>query len=130
MSAGPLGLAEARDSEGKPLISDTALCALLPPNVRKMTEKYKKMCGCEPCISVTQLHMSLNSCRLCHLKCLRESGRQATREGQRARTRANDYANVIYANDQHLHPKPKDALLAIQCHPVEGMPVPHFKCIL
>jgi hypothetical protein len=55
---------------------------------------------------------------------------QATREGQRARTRANDYANVIYANDQHLHPKPKDALLAIQCHPVEGMPVPHFKCIL
>ena len=55
LSDGPLGLAEAKDNDGKPLISDTALRALLPPNVRKMTEKYKQMCGWEPCISMTQL---------------------------------------------------------------------------
>ena len=35
------------DIIGKPLISDTYLCALMPKNVQNTTDRYKKMCGCE-----------------------------------------------------------------------------------
>ena len=39
-------LKEAIDeSKGKPLISNTAMRALIPRNVQKITDRYKQMCG-------------------------------------------------------------------------------------
>ena len=37
---------------GKLLISDTALHALIPKNVRKMIDRYNQMCGCEICVII------------------------------------------------------------------------------
>ena len=34
---------------GKTTITDTALSALMPQNVRKTIDRYKNMCGCKIC---------------------------------------------------------------------------------
>ena len=36
----------------------------------------------------------------------------------------------MYNEGIHMHPHPKDALLCIQCPPVDRHQVPHMKCIL
>ena len=45
------GLKDARDEDGKIIISDSTLCSLLPPQLKQMSACYKIMCGCECCIS-------------------------------------------------------------------------------
>ena len=118
----PTGLSEVYDKNGKPLISDTAFRALLPQNIKPMSDKYKQMCGCEICIMATGLQNDLNSYRLVHLRRLKQSRIDIIK--------ANEYQKQVYNNGIHLHPHPKDALLCIQCPPVDGFQVPHMKCIL
>ena len=43
-----------------------------------------------------------------------------------ANEKANSYTNHVYINNQRVNLKPRDALLALQCNPVDGMPVLHF----
>ena len=40
------GLKDARDEDGKIIISDSKLHSLLPPQLKKMSARYKIMCGC------------------------------------------------------------------------------------
>ena len=47
--------------DGIPLISDTKLRELMPPQVKKMTERYKEMCGCTDCVSVGYFHHDNNT---------------------------------------------------------------------
>ena len=44
------GLKDARDEDGKIIISDSTLRSLLPPQLKQMYARYKIMCGCECCI--------------------------------------------------------------------------------
>ena len=60
LSDGSLGLKEARDKNGKVLISDTALRCLRPPQVKPMTARHKVMFGCEIHITIKQQQESLN----------------------------------------------------------------------
>ena len=119
LSDGPSGLPEARHpTTGDPLISDTALRALTPPQVRTMTKRHKTMCGCETCIIMSQMQSSLNSYRSVFLQRLtREASNYPvqSRSQEVARTRALLYKNAVMPNGKPLHEKPKDALLAIQC---------------
>ena len=62
------GLNYARDKNGKIIISDSALRSLLPPQLKKMSARYKIMCGCECCISAKSIHSSLLSWRERYLK--------------------------------------------------------------
>ena len=50
------GLKDARDEDGKIIISDSTLRLLLPPQFKKMSARCKIMCGCECCISVKSIH--------------------------------------------------------------------------
>ena len=52
------GLKDARDEDGKIIISDSTLCLLLPSQLKKMSARYKIMCGCECCISAKIIHSS------------------------------------------------------------------------
>ena len=122
LSEPPIGLSEVYDKDGKCIISDTGFRALLPKNIKPMTDKYKQMCGCEVCIMSTGLQNDLNSYRLSHLRRLEDSRIDIRK--------ANEYRKKVYNNGIHMHPHPKDALLCIQCPPVDGFHVPHMKCIL
>ena len=53
------GLKEARYSENNSIISDSTIRNILPPQLNKMTSRYKVMCGCECCISTKSMHLSL-----------------------------------------------------------------------
>ena len=41
------GLKDARDEDGKIIISETTLRSLLPPQLKKMSARYNIMCGCD-----------------------------------------------------------------------------------
>ena len=49
-------LKDARDEDGKIIISDSILRSLLPPQLKQMFARYKIMCGCECCISAKIIH--------------------------------------------------------------------------
>ena len=41
------GLKDARDEDGKIIISDSTLRSLFPYQLKQMSARYKVMCGCE-----------------------------------------------------------------------------------
>ena len=55
------GLKEARNAENNIIISDSTLRSLFPPQFKKMSSRYKAMCGCEYFISAKSMHSSLLS---------------------------------------------------------------------
>ena len=55
------GIKDARDEDGKIIISDSTLRSLLPPQLKQMSARYKIVCGCECCISAKSIHSSLLS---------------------------------------------------------------------
>ena len=57
------GLKDARDEDGKIIISDSTLRSLLPPQLKQMSARYKIMCGFECCISAKSINSSLLSWR-------------------------------------------------------------------
>jgi hypothetical protein len=132
LSAGPLGLLGSRDASGAVIISDTALRSLLPPQLKKMSTKYKAMCGCELCIIMAQFQASLNAYRLSLLRRLENEAEEceSPREKRIKKARSDNYREEVYPNSAHRHPKPKDALSEIQCPNVAGFDFPEMKCIL
>ena len=116
------GFSDAYGKKGKVIISDTALRALMPPNIKKYTNKYKETCGCEVCILSNCFQNSLNDYRLLTIKRFEKDLIDKTRHTR--------YRNIVYKENKHLHAKPRDALKFIQCPNVDGFNVPHLKCIL
>ena len=53
------GLKEARDADNTIIISDSTLIKILPPQLNKMTYRYKFVCGCERWISANIMHSYL-----------------------------------------------------------------------
>ena len=49
-------LKDARDEDGKIIISDSILRSLFPPQLKQMSPRYKAMCGCECCISAKRIN--------------------------------------------------------------------------
>ena len=127
-----LGLLETQDANGQPVISNTALRVLLPPQVRSMTKRCKQMCGCEVCIIIQQQQMLLNAYRLSLIRQLDEEALEYPDKARKqiAMVRAQDYRNTIFPNGTHLHSKPTDALISIMCPNVKVFDVPHMDCTL
>ena len=61
-------LKDARNEDGGIIISDYTLRSLLSTQLKKMSARYKVMCGCECCISAKSIHSSLLSWRDRYLK--------------------------------------------------------------
>jgi uncharacterized protein YciW len=91
------GLAEARDAEGKVIISDSVLRCLLPPQLRKMTARHKQMCGCEVCLTVIGMQQSLNAWRHRLLRKLKDES--AASYMSRDQKLALDARITTYAHD-------------------------------
>ena len=59
---------DARDEDGKTIISDSTLRSLFPPQIKQMSAHYKIMCACECSISAKSIHSSFLSWRDRYLK--------------------------------------------------------------
>ena len=79
-------LKDARDEDGKIIISDSTLCLPLPPQLKQMSARHKIMCGCECCISDKSIHSSFLSWRDTHLKNLKDEiqNYQSRRSGEKS----------------------------------------------
>ena len=75
------GLKEERDEYDHIIISDSTLRSLLSPQLKKMSSRYKVMCGCECCISAKSMHSSLISWRDSYVKNSRISAKILKTEG-------------------------------------------------
>ena len=53
----------AKNEKGEVIISDTALRAIMPKNIQRMSESQKQMCGCDICLNAYQFILALNSWR-------------------------------------------------------------------
>jgi len=129
------GLEGVLDANNKPLISDTALRALAPPHLRKMTDCHKQMCGCTVCVSSSVLQSSLNAFRG-----YRRS-QMATKLANMRNCRAKRALQETYdlycteafqENNTTLHLQATDAMKCILCKPliVDDYSLHHMKCAL
>ena len=66
------GLRDKVVVEGSNLVSDTMFRALLPKELRVMTNHYKEMCLCGVCHEFALLQSALNRCRTKHLTSLKK----------------------------------------------------------
>ena len=57
---------------------------------------------------------------------VKDKGVQISRLVVDATEKANSYAHYVYPKNQHMHLKPRDALLEIQFKPVDGSSVSHL----
>jgi hypothetical protein len=90
-------LAEARDVEGKVIISDSVLRCLLPPQLWKMTARHKQMCGCKVCLTVIGMQQSLNA--WCHHLLQKLKGESAASYMSPDQKLALDARINMYAHD-------------------------------
>ena len=104
------GLKDARDENGKFIISDSTLRLLLPPQLKQMSARYKIMCGCECCIYDKSIHSSLLSWRDRYLKKLKDKSQntQSRRSGEKARHIYTTYKNTVMPHGSHIHAKASD----------------------
>ena len=91
------GLKDARDENGKIIISDSTLCLLLSPQSKQMYARYKVMCGCECCIYAKSIHSSLLSWRDRYLKKLKYKSQnsQSRRSGEKAHHTYTTYRKSV-----------------------------------
>jgi hypothetical protein len=132
------GLECAVNAEGKPTISDSRFRTLLKevlPQLRKASLRHKQMCGCETCIGMRYLQEALNryrakyiSSREKEISILRHTVSQETRtrsrggsrdELRRAESELKEYQDLVMPNGKPMHEKPKDALEAVMCPPIQ-----------
>ena len=72
-----VGIKDARDEDGKIIISNSTLRSLFPPQLKQMSARYKIMCGCECCISAKNIHPLLLSWRDRYLRKLKDQSQNA-----------------------------------------------------
>ena len=127
------GLKDARDEDGKIIISDSTLRSLLPPQLKKMSARYKIMCGCECCISAKSIHSSLLSWRDRYLEKLKDQiqNYQSRRSGEKTHHIYTTYKNTVMPHGNHIYAKASDMVNATMCtYPQSEHALPHWKCVL
>ena len=72
---------ECTSSDGKVIVSDTKLRALIPPEVNRMTLRYKQMCGCLDCLSIDMYHEAYYRFKRVVLKVLKQQLDDSPRGG-------------------------------------------------
>ena len=114
-------------------ISDSTLRLLLSPQFKKMSARYKIMCGCECCISAKSIHSSLLYWRDRHLKKLKYKSQnaQSRRSGEKANQIYTTYKNTVMPHGSHIYATASDMVNATMCtYPKSEHALPHWKYVL
>ena len=113
--------------EGSNLVSDTMFRALLPKDLRVMTNHYKEMCLYGVCHSFSLLQSALNRCRTKHLTSLKKQWNDCPEHYPSQRQRKQqlkldllEYQVEGFDGGDALHPKGRHATKCIACDPPES----------
>jgi hypothetical protein len=118
------GLLESRDAAGNIIVSDTTLRKIIKedlPQLRRMSNRHKLMCGCEICIGMSSIQRSLNAFRRRECKKI-SAATEVTIDNQQ-------YLDRVLPGGNELHEKPRHALKEILC-PELDCGFPHWNCVL
>ena len=127
------GLKDARDEDGKIIISDSTLGSLLPPQLKQMSARYKIMWGCECCIYAKSIHSSLLSWSDRYLIKLKDHSQnyQSRSSGEKAHHIYTIYKNTVMPHGSHFYAKASDMENYTMCtYPQSKHALPHWKCVL
>ena len=122
------GLKDARDEDDIIIISDSTLCSLLPTQFKKMSERYKVMCGCEFCIYDKSIYSLLLSWRDRYLKKMKDKSEnnQSRRSGEKSHHIYETYKNTVMPHGRHIYSKAYDMARAAMCtYPQSDHVLPH-----
>jgi hypothetical protein len=130
------GLPESRGMHGNVIISDTSLRKIIAediPELRPSSARYKQMCGCEICLSISALQRSLNAFRMRKIRNLEQNAkslRQESPERKVACTVTEEYKVFVQApNGAIKHEKPRQAVKSIMCEQA-NCGHHHWNCVL
>ena len=127
------GPIDARDEDGKIIISYYTLRSLLPPQLKQMSAHYNIMCGCECCIYAKSIHSSLLSWRDRYLKKLKDKSQnsQSRRSGEKSHHIYETYKNTGIPHGRHIYTKSSDMENDTMCTcPQSDHAFPHWKYVL
>ena len=98
------GLKEARDKGDNIIMSDSTSSSLLPPQFKKMSSRYKVMCGCECCIYAKSINSSLISWHDSYLEKLKDLSKNAQNRtsGGKANRIYKTYKNTFMPHECHI----------------------------
>ena len=87
------------------IISDSTFCNILPPQLKKMTARYKLMCGCECFISAKIMNSSLITCIYYHLEKPKDRSHnvQNRRYGEISSCIFETYKNYVLPHGFHIY---------------------------
>ena len=111
------GIKEAIGAENNIIISDSTLCSLLPPQLKKISSRYKVMCGYECCISAKSIHYSLLSWSDHYLKNIKDKiqNTQTRRSGGKPNLIYETFKSTVMPHGRHIYAKSYDMTKATMC---------------
>ena len=127
------GLKDIRDKDDNIIIRYFTMRLLFPPQLKKVSARYKFMCGCECCISAKIIHSSLLSWRDRHLKKLKDKiqNSQIRRSGEKAHHIYETYKNTLIPHGLHIYSKASEkAKATMYTYPQSDHTISHWKCVL
>ena len=124
---------DARDEDDNIIISYSTLCSLLLHQLKRMSERYKVVCGCEFFISAKSIHLSLLSWRDQYLTKFKDKiqNSQSRRSGEKAHHMYETYKNPAMPHGCHIYARASDMEKATMCtYPQSDHSLPHWNCVL
>ena len=125
-------LNEARDVDNNIIVSDSTLQSILPPQLKKISVRYKFMCGCECWIYDKSIHSSLISycgCSLSKINTISQNS-QNIRSGENYNRLFETYKNYVVSYGCHIYATTYDMYMATICaYPPSQHAFPQWKCV-
>ena len=127
------GVDESRDAEDNIIISDSTLCNILSPQLKKINSQYNIMCSCECCISAKIVHQSWLTFRDIHIKDLKDisCNAQNRRSDELSSRLFETYKISVRPNGCHIYNSSADIFMTTMCPcPSQHHGLPHYKFVL
>ena len=98
-------LKEARDADNNNINNDCTLLSIIPPQLKKISERYKGVCDHEYYISQKNIHLPLLSWCDIYLRKLNDLSQnsQNRRSGEKSNLLFDTYKNSVIPHGRHIY---------------------------
>ena len=127
------GFAKARDENGNAVISEHVLQQWQPNWLKRMTSKYKQMCGCKVCVVTNNMQTSLNAWKYRKISSEKSRIAQLAMGDERDEVLSTliEYEQPVLNEDgKSIYHQGWDAADSVGWGNVAGFQFPHFTCVM
>ena len=115
---------ECTSSCGKILVNDTNLTANMPPDVKRMSNRYKEMCGCITRLMMEMFQESLNRVSRNILEQMKRSHDRSKCGGSKRKAIANKIKR--YETEMNFKKTVREAVTKVHCKMLMNLDGPYF----